>query len=263
MCGRDAYRMSKFTRVAQYRSDRRAKPTRKRITPKAAQVSCSVHLATKGLTGATITPTQWRRRARSRAQIRPHGEFRRSGCRRPPREANRSPPPPTLHHQLLHCEARTSVHLIFLRARKATSGAWATSGGNGTGRALRGPRQWEKGLDIRPYSNNYSSMTDNEFRLDSAACRAHLTRRLAEPAPGRLQLLTGPRQVGKTTLLLELAKLNGPIAVYASCDGPEAALPVFWERLWTQATEIAQSQRKAILLLDEVQHVTDWAARLG
>jgi predicted AAA+ superfamily ATPase len=105
-------------------------------------------------------------------------------------------------------------------------------------------------------------MTDNEFWLDYAACRAHLTRRLAEPAPGRLQLLTGPRQVGKTTLLLELAKLNGPIAVYATCDGPEAALPGFWERLWTQATEIARAQRKAILLLDEVQHVTDWAARL-
>src|SRR2546425_4051099 len=39
MCGRDAYRMSKFSRVARYRSDRRAKPTRKRSTPKAAQRS--------------------------------------------------------------------------------------------------------------------------------------------------------------------------------------------------------------------------------
>ena len=44
-------------------------------------------------------------------------------------------------------------------------------------------------------------MTDNEFRLDYAGCKAHLTRRLAEPAPGRVQVLTGPRQVGKTTLL--------------------------------------------------------------
>jgi predicted AAA+ superfamily ATPase len=105
-------------------------------------------------------------------------------------------------------------------------------------------------------------MTDNEFRLDYAGCKAHLTRRLAEPAPGRLQLLTGPRQVGKTTLLLELAKENEPMTVYASCDGPEAALPGFWERLWTQAAEIARSQQKALLLLDEVQHVPDWAARL-
>ena len=105
-------------------------------------------------------------------------------------------------------------------------------------------------------------MVDNGFRLDYAACRAHLTRRLAEPAPGRLQLLTGPRQVGKTTLLLELAQQYEPLAVYASCDGPEAALPGFWERLWAQATEIARAQRKAILLLDEVQHVPGWAGRL-
>ncbi len=50
--------------------------------------------------------------------------------------------------------------------------------------------------------------------------------------------------------------------MYALCDGPEAALPGFWERLWTQAGEMARAQRKAILLLDEVQHVPDWGARL-
>lgn len=49
------------------------------------------------------------------------------------------------------------------------------------------------------------------FYLIMLLAERHLTRRLAEPAPGRLQLLTGPRQVGKTTLLLELAKLNGPL----------------------------------------------------
>jgi len=105
-------------------------------------------------------------------------------------------------------------------------------------------------------------MTDNAYRLDYAGCREHLTRRLAEPAPGRLQLLTGPRQVGKTTLLLEFARQHAPLALYAACDGPEAALPGFWERLWAQAAEVAQSHGKAILLLDEVQHVPGWASRL-
>lgn len=33
--------------------------------------------------------------------------------------------------------------------------------------------------------------------------------RLRESAPGRIQILTGPRQVGKTTLLLELAAQFG------------------------------------------------------
>jgi predicted AAA+ superfamily ATPase len=41
-----------------------------------------------------------------------------------------------------------------------------------------------------------------------------LAETLREPAPGRIQLLTGPRQVGKTTLLLELARELGEAAIY-------------------------------------------------
>ncbi len=48
-----------------------------------------------------------------------------------------------------------------------------------------------------------------EYRLSYAQCRELLAQRLAEPAPGRIQLLAGPRQVGKTTLLLELAEALG------------------------------------------------------
>ena len=49
-----------------------------------------------------------------------------------------------------------------------------------------------------------------------ANCRKVLLDRLKEPAPGRIQLLTGPRQVGKTTLLLEIAAEFGDRAVYAA-----------------------------------------------
>jgi predicted AAA+ superfamily ATPase len=42
-----------------------------------------------------------------------------------------------------------------------------------------------------------------------ALCREVLLDRLKEAAPGRIQLLTGPRQVGKTTLLLEIAAQFG------------------------------------------------------
>ena len=89
-----------------------------------------------------------------------------------------------------------------------------------------------------------------------------LAERLAEPAPSRIQLLTGPRQVGKTTLLLALEGTLGPSAAYAAADSPEAALPGFWERLWRAAEDRAGVHGKAVVLLDEVQHVPDWAARL-
>jgi uncharacterized protein len=100
------------------------------------------------------------------------------------------------------------------------------------------------------------------MRLDYDECRDALRARLNEPAPGRIQLLTGPRQVGKTTLLLELAAELGDGAVYVAADGPETALPGSWERLWTRAAEAAAGRTKAYVLIDEVPHLADWAARL-
>jgi len=105
-------------------------------------------------------------------------------------------------------------------------------------------------------------MTSPEFHLDYPACLALLRRRLKEPPPGRIQILTGPRQVGKTTLLLELERLLGPQAVYAAADGPEAALPGFWERMWERAERAAAAHGRAVVLLDEAQGFGDWAGRL-
>lgn len=93
-------------------------------------------------------------------------------------------------------------------------------------------------------------MSDTAFRLDHLACRALLAARLEEPAPGRIQLLAGPRQVGKTTLLLELAGRLGPRAVYAAADSPEASLPGFWERTLARA-EAAAATGKAVLQFRE------------
>ncbi|MFA5787937.1 MAG: AAA family ATPase [Actinomycetota bacterium] len=104
-----------------------------------------------------------------------------------------------------------------------------------------------------PQSYLYSSFEE---------CRQVLEARLADPAPGRIQLLTGPRQVGKTTLLLGLAERLVSSASYAACDGPEAATPGFWERLWARVAEEARGGSTVTVLLDEVQHLEDWAARL-
>jgi predicted AAA+ superfamily ATPase len=100
-----------------------------------------------------------------------------------------------------------------------------------------------------------------EVTGDFAVCRKLLLERLRESAPGRIQLLTGPRQVGKTTLLLEIAAQFGDAAVYAAGDEPDAALPGFWERRWADA-EARAAGGKAVLLLDEVHHLHEWAKRL-
>jgi len=73
--------------------------------------------------------------------------------------------------------------------------------------------------------------------------------------------LTGPRQVGKTTLLLEIAGQFGDAAIYAAGDEPDAALPGFWERRWA-AAEARAHHGTAVLLLDEIHQLSDWAKRL-
>ncbi len=100
-----------------------------------------------------------------------------------------------------------------------------------------------------------------EFQRDYRHCHDLLVKRLQEAAPGRIQLLTGPRQVGKTTLLLEIARQFGDQAVYAAGDDPDAALPGFWERCFAEA-EVRAQRTSAFLLLDEIHHLSDWAKQL-
>ena len=104
-------------------------------------------------------------------------------------------------------------------------------------------------------------MIDNKFFLDYVTCRTLLLERVREPTPSRIQILTGPRQVGKTTLLLELAHELGDSALYFAGDDPTAGLPGFWERVWAEAEKRA-SQGTAVLLLDEVHKLADWGTRL-
>ncbi|MDR1284025.1 MAG: AAA family ATPase [Opitutaceae bacterium] len=110
--------------------------------------------------------------------------------------------------------------------------------------------------------------------------RKTLQLRLAEPAPAKIQLLVGPRQVGKTTLLLSLADQNPDGSLYANADAPEATLPAWADNIWQRAEDLAVSRSRslsrsassttttatpatsAILFLDEVQALPDWSAWL-
>jgi predicted AAA+ superfamily ATPase len=94
------------------------------------------------------------------------------------------------------------------------------------------------------------------------AVRDELVRRLRESAPGYIQLLTGPRQVGKTTLLLELTKEFRGKAIYASADSSEGQLSGWWEALCCRAREMAVQQGVAYLFVDEIPYLPDWGRRL-
>jgi len=81
-----------------------------------------------------------------------------------------------------------------------------------------------------------------------------------ERKPSLLQVIVGPRQVGKTTAAEQLAdKLRWP-TVFAAADAPLPPGPEWLETQW----RLARLQKpgpagKVLLVLDEVQKVTGWS----
>ncbi len=73
--------------------------------------------------------------------------------------------------------------------------------------------------------------------------------------PARIQVVAGPRQVGKTTMVRQVmhtVKKEGGIAFYNSADLPAPGDSSWIESCWN-AAGVGSSGGKAILILDEVQ----------
>jgi len=89
---------------------------------------------------------------------------------------------------------------------------------------------------------------------------AQLARRLAEPRRF-IQVVAGPRQVGKTTLVLQIVQASKLTAQVASADEPTLRGHEWIEQQW----EAARLKTKggvtagAVLVLDEVQKIPDWS----
>lgn len=86
---------------------------------------------------------------------------------------------------------------------------------------------------------------------------ATLTARLAEPRRF-LQILAGPRQVGKTTLAHQARQGFSGASHYASADQPAAPDASWIEQQWQYGRLLAR-QGPALLILDEVQKVPRWS----
>ena len=99
-------------------------------------------------------------------------------------------------------------------------------------------------------------MSEDATLHSRQAVAAELRRRLTERPPGRVQVLTGPRQVGKTTLLLELCR-SLPRAIYHAVDTPEAAMPGWWDAIWRDVQSCLR-QGPTVVLLDEIQYLGKW-----
>jgi predicted AAA+ superfamily ATPase len=85
-----------------------------------------------------------------------------------------------------------------------------------------------------------------------------LAHRLDEPRRF-VQVVAGPRQTGKSTLVQQaVAKADRPYR-YASADEPTLRGPVWIQEQWEAARTLAGPRRDAVLILDEIQKITGWS----
>ena len=89
---------------------------------------------------------------------------------------------------------------------------------------------------------------------------AELLQRVREPRRF-MQIVTGARQVGKTTLIMQAAKRAGLPNHFASADEPTLRGPEWVAQQWEAARFLARDagQDGALLILDEAQKAPDWA----
>ena len=87
-----------------------------------------------------------------------------------------------------------------------------------------------------------------------------LIRRLWEPRRF-IQVVTGPRQVGKTTMVLQATERSSLPNHYATADLPTVRTVRWIEQQWEAARLLVdQADRSgAVLVLDEIQKVPDWS----
>ena len=86
-------------------------------------------------------------------------------------------------------------------------------------------------------------------------------RRLREPRRF-LQVLAGPRQTGKTTLIRQVLQKARVPSHYASADEPALRDRVWIEQQWNVGRRLAEGPRRprrAALVLDEIQKIPGWS----
>lgn len=93
-----------------------------------------------------------------------------------------------------------------------------------------------------------------------------LVQTLADAMKNRLpvfQVLTGPRQVGKTTIAQQVMEVLSFPSVYATADSPLPPGPEWIETNWRLAqVEFERYEKPVILVLDEIQKVRGWSETL-
>jgi uncharacterized protein len=82
--------------------------------------------------------------------------------------------------------------------------------------------------------------------------------RISEPRRF-IQVLTGPRQVGKTTAIREALNQIKISSTYIACDSTEMADSIWLRQQWERGRVLAKSNGEHLLVFDEIQKVPHWS----
>lgn len=83
--------------------------------------------------------------------------------------------------------------------------------------------------------------------------------RMLQGTPNLLQVVVGPRQVGKTTLALQIReRWKGPTH-YETADRPDTPSAAWIDEQWRCIRAREKKRRESLLILDEVQKIPRWS----
>lgn len=76
-----------------------------------------------------------------------------------------------------------------------------------------------------------------------------------------IQVITGPRQVGKTTLANQLAKRITISNIFVSADAVQSSNSIWIQQQWNAARiqMKAQKEKPFLLIIDEIQKINNWS----
>ncbi|MBD3272294.1 MAG: AAA family ATPase, partial [Elusimicrobia bacterium] len=74
-----------------------------------------------------------------------------------------------------------------------------------------------------------------------------------------IQVLSGPRQAGKTTIARQIIQSIHIPSHYASADEPTLKNTIWIEQQWETARSRIKEAQCAVLIMDEVQKITHWS----
>ncbi len=83
-----------------------------------------------------------------------------------------------------------------------------------------------------------------------------------EKGPNLIQVIVGPRQVGKTTAIQQYFETSNWPSIYQTADLLSPPSITWIEEQWNNARESAKTNGHVVLILDEVQKIPRWSEAL-